>query len=95
MPITVHPFKHRTAWDEPMSRERVEMHRLQNLVRLHRLGKRKRQIARQLKMSPNTERAYRQAFDRAEVLYGDPTKLPELEELKQAVVEQLPPKLSP
>ena len=78
-----------------MSRERTEMHRLQDLVRLHRLGKKKRRIARQLTMSPNTERAYRQALDRAGLLYGDPTKLPEIEDLKQAVVEQLPPKPSP
>lgn len=78
-----------------MSRERIEMHRLQDLVRLHRLGRRARKIARQLKMSPNTERAYRMALDAAGLLLGDPTKLPEICELKQAVLEQLPLKSAP
>ncbi len=78
-----------------MSRERVDMHRLQDLVRLHRLGKGVRKIASQLKMGPNTEREYRTALDAAGLLHGDPTKLPDLEVLKKAVLEQLPPNPAP
>jgi DNA-binding NarL/FixJ family response regulator len=36
------------------------MHRLQELVRLHRMGLPARQIATELGMGPNTERRYRQ-----------------------------------
>jgi transposase len=67
------------------------MHRLQELVRLHRLGTGAREVARLLKMSPNTERAYRLALEKAEVLRGSPKELPSLEELKQAVMEHRPP----
>jgi hypothetical protein len=42
--------------------ERIDMHRLQDLVRLHRLGVGARTIARRLRMSPNTERQYRLAL---------------------------------
>jgi hypothetical protein len=38
------------------------MHRLQDLVRLHRLGTGVRLVARRLGMSPNTERTYRHAL---------------------------------
>ena len=48
-------------------------------------------MARLLKMSPNTERAYRQALEKAGVLWGPPKELPSLEELKQAVMEHRPP----
>jgi transposase-like protein len=40
------------------------MHRLQDLVRLHRLGTRARTVARRLGMSPNTERRYRRILRR-------------------------------
>jgi hypothetical protein len=36
-----------------MSREKIEMHRLQELVRLHRMGAGKREVARLLAMSPS------------------------------------------
>jgi transposase len=42
--------------------ERMDMHRLQDLVRLHRLGTGARLVARRLRMSPNTERSLRQAL---------------------------------
>ena len=67
------------------------MHRLQDLVRLHREGKGARQVARALNMSPNTERDYRRALEAAELLRGLTTELPTLEELKKAVCEQRPP----
>ena len=66
------------------------MHRLQELVRLHRLGTRVREVARLLKMSPNTERAYRVALQAGGVLEGSPTELPELEELKRVVETHRP-----
>jgi hypothetical protein len=64
------------------------MHRLEDLVRLHRLGTGARLVARRLRMSPNTERAYR----RVGLLAGDPDALPELETLRHAIETLLPPK---
>ncbi len=43
-------------------RARKDMHQLQELVRLHRLGVGAREVARLLQMSPNTEREYRESF---------------------------------
>ena len=65
------------------------MHRLQELVRLHRLGVPMRRVATQLRMSPNTERAYRQALARVGLLEGDVASLPELAELRAAVEREL------
>jgi hypothetical protein len=48
-----------------MCMRRTEMHRLQDLVRHHRLGTGCREIARLLGMSPNTERRYREALEEA------------------------------
>lgn len=42
--------------------ERVDMHRLQELVRLHRMGSGSHAAARMLRMSPKTERVYRTAL---------------------------------
>jgi len=41
------------------------MHRLQELVRLHRLGTPVREVARLLQMGPGTERRYRHALRQA------------------------------
>lgn len=68
---------------------RIAMHRLQEFVRLHRLSTGFRETARLLGISPNTERAYRSALHQAGLLDGDPTELPPLEILKQAIAEQL------
>lgn len=62
------------------------MHRLQELVRLHRLNTGAREVARLLKMSPNTERLYRQALEPEGLLKGDPQSLPSLEALQKVVV---------
>ena len=78
-----------------MSAKRVEMDRLLELVRLHRLKTGARETARLLSMSPNTERPYRLALDEAGLLAGDPNELPPLEELKAAVVAFLPPASAP
>ena len=59
-----------------MTAKRVEVHRLQEFVRLHRLGtKSAREIARLLKMGRTTEWSYRKALTEAELLAGDPGKL--------------------
>jgi len=63
------------------------MHRLQELVRLHRLDVEVRTIARLLKMSPNTERDYRRALEAAGLLAGSPEELPELAVLEAAVIQ--------
>jgi len=53
-----------------MSKRRVDMDRLQELVRLHRMGTGAREVARMLRMSPNTERDYRQALEKEGLLDG-------------------------
>lgn len=76
-------------------RQRVEMDRLQELVRLHRMGTGDREVARLLGMSPNTERQYRRALLAAGLLEGLVGELPELEVLKRAVSQHLPAKSAP
>lgn len=66
------------------------MHRLQELVRLHRLGTGAREVARLLQMSPNTERSYRLGVEAAGLLQGPAASLPPLEALKAAVQAQRP-----
>lgn len=68
------------------------MHRLQELVRLHRMGLTCHQVAAELGMSPNTERPYRAAFKQAGLLDGDPNDLPDIEVLKAAVEQAMPDK---
>lgn len=71
------------------------MHRLQDLVRLHRMGEGTRRAARQLRMSPNTARAYRAALAAAGLLDGAPDDLPALEVLRAAIEQHRPPKVAP
>lgn len=78
-----------------MARRRIQMHRLQELVRLHRLKTGTRETARLLGMGPNTERQYREALTQTGLLEGAPDQLPSLEELKAAVLKARPPKLPP
>jgi transposase len=66
------------------------MHRLQELVRLHRLGSGSREMARSLRMGRDTIRAYRRALDRAGLLKGRSSELPDLETLKAALAVYLP-----
>jgi hypothetical protein len=49
---------------------RVDMDRLQELVRLHRMGSGGREVARLLGMSPNTERTYRIVLEASGLLAG-------------------------
>lgn len=71
------------------------MDRLEELVRLHRMGTGAREVARLLKMGPNTEREYRSALAVAGLLEGPVTDLPALAELKAAVLEAMPRPESP
>ena len=74
-----------------MSRKRKDMHQLQELVRLHRLGTGAREVARLLGVSPNTEREYRRAFQTAGLLDGPAEELPALEALKATLPHTVPP----
>lgn len=56
------------------------MHRLQEVIRLHRLGKSARRIARHLSMGRNTIGEYLDVLSRAGLLDGPVDSLPELVE---------------
>ncbi len=67
------------------------MDRLQELVRLHRMGTGGREVARLLGMSPKTERSYREALKKAGLLDGAADDIiPALDMLRAAVDRQLP-----
>ena len=66
------------------------MHRLQDLVRFHRLRTGTRETARLLGMGPNTERMYREAIAAAGLLEGPLDELPPLDELRAAVLAKRP-----
>lgn len=68
-----------------MAANRVSIHRLQEFVRLHRLGHGVREVCRLLKMGRTTEGRYRKAFSDACVLVGPVDELPALEALQAAV----------
>jgi hypothetical protein len=73
-----------------MSMRRVDMDRLQELVRLHRMGTGAREVARILCVSPTTERTYRGALEAEGLLTGAPEDVPLLEVLRAAVERRLP-----
>ncbi len=73
-----------------MSAPRTNMHRLQQLVRLHRKGLSLRRCSRQLKMGRNTARDYLKILARAGLLEGPAGELPALHELQVAVQSELP-----
>ena len=62
------------------------MHRLQELVRLHRQGVRPRAVRRLLVMSPKTEIKYRHALTTAGLLAGEDRELPSMDALRAAVL---------
>lgn len=74
---------------------RVDMHTLQEFVRLARMGTKYRAIARMLRISPNTERDYRKALEAAGLLAGAPDELPELDALKAALARHKPAQVPP
>ena len=78
-----------------MSQKRTEMDRLQELVRLHRMETGCREVARLLAMSPNTERQYREILAAEGLLEGRVDALPELTQLKAAVVKHVGEKRTP
>ncbi|MES1174038.1 MAG: IS21 family transposase [Myxococcales bacterium] len=71
------------------------MHRLQELVRLHRLGLTERRAAKELRIGRNTAKEYRRALSEAGVLDGSVDELPTLEVLKALVLRALPPRPAP
>jgi len=74
-----------------MGARRTDMHRLQELVRYHRLGRSARDTARLLGMGRDTIRAYAAALKTAGLLDGAVAELPALEVLAEAVRTHLPP----
>jgi len=59
------------------------------------MGTGAREIARLLEMSPNTERRYREALQKAELLEGPTEDLPELGRLREAVDTEMPARAMP
>ena len=78
-----------------MSARRTDMHRLQELIRLHRLGQGQRAIARQLGMGRDTIRSYMEHFIDGGLLEGDPDDLPDASVLQALVTETDPPPAPP
>lgn len=74
-----------------MPAERTDMHTLLELVRLHRLHKPARTVARLLHIGPNTERKYRTQLAAAGLLEGAPDALPALPLLLAATEAASPP----
>lgn len=79
-----------------MTRPRVEVNRLRELIGLRRSGASGREVARVLRMGPNTERRYRAAMESAGLLTGPVDRLPALDVIAAAVhaafpVAKLPP----
>lgn len=70
-----------------MSARRTDMHRIQELIRLYRLGQGQRSIAKQLRMSRGTIRSYQEKLREAGLLDGAPDELPESVVLKEVIAE--------
>lgn len=78
-----------------MTASQIDMHRLQEAVRLHRLENSRRSIAGSLKMGRATLRRYFSALEAAGLLDGDPSDLPDLAELRAAATAGVPRKPAP
>ena len=74
-----------------MSASRIDMHNVQELVRLHRQGRSAREIARLLQISRNTVRTYLEALRSAGLLEGPAEDLPELAALRAVLPRRHPP----
>jgi len=72
-----------------VSQRRTKTEQLQELVRLHRMGTGCREVARLLAISPNTERQYREILATEGLLSGPVDTLPELAELRAAMLKHL------
>ena len=75
-----------------MTAPRIPMHRLEELVRLHREGVGIRRSSRLLEMSRTTARRYLRQLRIAGLLDGPPTSLPDAEVLRRAVQAAFPAK---
>ena len=78
-----------------MSARRTDMHRVQEAIRLHRMGRSRRQVARQLRMGRDTIRTYLEAVAEAGLLEGSPDELPDAKVLGDLVRQRFartPPK---
>lgn len=73
-----------------MTAKRVAMHRLVELVRLHRLGQSARDIARALRIGRNSVRRYVAALATEGLLDGSPDSLPELAAIRAAIEVRVP-----
>jgi len=73
-----------------MGRARIDMHRLQEVVRLCRLGVSRREIARQLRVGRNTLSRYLAAVSKAGLLEGAIDELPTVDALRAIVGEHVP-----
>ena len=71
-----------------MSARKTDMHQLQEVIRLHRLGKSRRTIARQLQMGRDTIRGYMDVFSQKGLLEGSADALPDAGALSVVVNEQ-------
>jgi len=78
-----------------MGARKTDMYRLQEMLRLHRLGQGSRGIARQLRIGRDTIRRYLQALGSAGVLEGPADELPDLDHLRAIVEEHLDSKDAP
>lgn len=78
-----------------MVRARIDMHRLQEVIRLHRLGRSGRVIARQLRIGRNTLGSYFDALAKAELLEGPTDELPPVDVLRAIVEEHVPSRTPP
>src|SRR5690606_5174832 len=74
-----------------MGARRLTMHRLQDLVRLHREGLPARSIARCMRMGRNTVARYMRVLGEAGLLEGQPDDLPDVTQLRDTLRgEELP-----
>lgn len=78
-----------------MTAKRTDMHHIQELIRLHRLGTKIRAIARSLGMGRDTVRTYTVALRDAGLLDGAADTLPEGNVLQEALNRLLPAKPAP
>lgn len=75
-----------------MGARRTDMHRLQEMVRLHRMGVSSREIARQLRMGRDTIRCYLRGLRVAGLLEGAADDLPDVADLRIGIGEHAPAK---
>lgn len=73
-----------------MGAKRTDMHRLQEMVRLHRLGESSRSIARRLQMGRDTIRCYLRGLRNAGLLDGPADELPEFAAVRAVLDEYVP-----